>query len=69
MGWRRVLLCLAPLVMGSAVYASMADFTLPILRLEFAWSARTAAEVTEGRADEFRDARVGRRLAASSEAT
>ncbi len=56
MGWRRVLLCLAPLVLGSAVYASMADFTLPIVRLEFAWSARTAAELTEGRADEFRDA-------------
>jgi hypothetical protein len=56
MGWRRVLLCLAPLALGSAVYALMSDFTLPILKLELAWSARTAAEVTEGRVDEFRDA-------------
>lgn len=56
MAWKRVVLCLAPLIVGSAVYAAVADIGLPIGKLEFAGDARTAAELTAGRVGEFRTA-------------
>lgn len=56
MAWKKILLCLAPVSAGGAVYALLADATLPIVRLEFAWSAQTATELTRGRLEEFQDA-------------
>lgn len=49
-------LCLTPLIVGSALYAAFGHPLLPILEFEFARDATTAAEVVAGRTSQFRDA-------------
>ncbi|GAA1578645.1 hypothetical protein GCM10009678_71660 [Actinomadura kijaniata] len=51
-----VLACFVPLLAGGAWYVLTADWTLPILRFEFAWNAETARHLTTGREDDYRTA-------------